>query len=456
MPTYVERYAIGVARPSANDLYNLKEDFDSVVGVATIDFTDQESGGSFRRVTGFVEIVDLDTFDAVDESIISGTGVIKFVALKAFEDLDTVLGVAEANSADSGFVDFDTVGEGMASVSSFLGIDGEESALVYGISFSEWKDDFISPANSTVLFGIGGVLYRDRYSAEDNSTSIGVASILTKREGGIHRLSGTILSSSTVSNVYAINADTPDNTIIIGVTVIEAIWDEFFVVAGSSYMFADVSEGVVESSVTEGSAISYGEDDFPVQYDFIANPPFGQSGDGFVVGHGVVLEESTPYVINAPDFSTVFSAFQYSISAIELYNYQPLLDGFSQGSSSVDLSGVAMGMGVQPISGESIVLTEGLFIGVTRYFTPVTDVSGDGTRITYTADNTFAAGQKVTVVNDVTPTTSLWWEIADAVIYSATSTQFVVTNSNTGAFSSSDAKALVGHPYYNDAQGEYT
>jgi hypothetical protein len=62
--------------------------------------------------------------------------------------------------------------------------------------------------------------------------------------------------------------------------------------------------------------------------------------------------------------------------------------------------------------------------------TDVTSVTSDGTTVTYTAANTFVAGQKVTITG-VNPTS---FNLSGVTIASRTSTQFTVTNSALGTY----------------------
>jgi hypothetical protein len=69
---------------------------------------------------------------------------------------------------------------------------------------------------------------------------------------------------------------------------------------------------------------------------------------------------------------------------------------------------------------------------------PVTTVSGDGTTITYTAANTFSAGDVI----DVTGSDISGYNVTDATVATASATQFTVTNSATGTNTSSSVVAF--------------
>lgn len=69
----------------------------------------------------------------------------------------------------------------------------------------------------------------------------------------------------------------------------------------------------------------------------------------------------------------------------------------------------------------------------------VTNVSGSGTTVTYTAANTLSVGSVVTITG-VTPAA---YNLTQATVASATATQFTVTNAATGAYSSGGSVAIV-------------
>ena len=67
-----------------------------------------------------------------------------------------------------------------------------------------------------------------------------------------------------------------------------------------------------------------------------------------------------------------------------------------------------------------------------RYSGPsnITNVSGNGTTITYTAANNFSTGDKVTIYG-VNPSA---YNLSNATLASASSSQFTITNTATGSF----------------------
>jgi hypothetical protein len=69
----------------------------------------------------------------------------------------------------------------------------------------------------------------------------------------------------------------------------------------------------------------------------------------------------------------------------------------------------------------------------------ITNVSGNGTTVTYTAANNLAVGSVVSITG-VTPS---GYNLTKATVASASSTQFTVTNAATGAYSSGGSVAIV-------------
>lgn len=69
----------------------------------------------------------------------------------------------------------------------------------------------------------------------------------------------------------------------------------------------------------------------------------------------------------------------------------------------------------------------------------VTAANGNGTTVTYTASNTFSAGQKVTITG-ITPSI---YNLKDVTIASATSTNFTVTNSASDGASTTAGVARI-------------
>lgn len=75
---------------------------------------------------------------------------------------------------------------------------------------------------------------------------------------------------------------------------------------------------------------------------------------------------------------------------------------------------------------------------VTTAFT-ITGVSGSGTTVTYTAANTLSVGSVVTITG-VTP---VGYNLTKATVATASSSQFTVTNTTTGAYTSGGSVAIV-------------
>lgn len=77
----------------------------------------------------------------------------------------------------------------------------------------------------------------------------------------------------------------------------------------------------------------------------------------------------------------------------------------------------------------------------------ITAVSGNGTTVTYTASNAFISGQRVTI----TGCTTTAYNLSNVLIATASSTQFTVTNSATGATSSGGVATMHGRRGTNAA-----
>jgi hypothetical protein len=70
----------------------------------------------------------------------------------------------------------------------------------------------------------------------------------------------------------------------------------------------------------------------------------------------------------------------------------------------------------------------------------ITNVSGNGTTVTYTAANTLSVGSVVSITG-VTPTAG--YNLTKATVASASATQFTVTNATTGGYTSGGSVAIV-------------
>ena len=79
----------------------------------------------------------------------------------------------------------------------------------------------------------------------------------------------------------------------------------------------------------------------------------------------------------------------------------------------------------------------------------ITNVSGNGTTVTYTAANTFTAGSLARITG-VSPSA---YNLTDVVIASASSTQFTVTNSATGTFVSGGTATSIAAPVVYGGSG---
>jgi len=89
-------------------------------------------------------------------------------------------------------------------------------------------------------------------------------------------------------------------------------------------------------------------------------------------------------------------------------------------------------------TGPTTVTSDVLPVSITRTvvwgktLAPITNAVGNGTTVTYTAVNSFTAGQVISTY-DITPRA---YNLINVTVASATATQFTITNSATGTYSS--------------------
>lgn len=374
-------YAVGSAVLSA--IVNLNEDEETVVGVGVLDWaTSSQTPVGLGRVVGFADLGYLDVADTLDDAEVSAISMVSAATIRSMSDSETVIGEggmsyiigyltpshADGRSSTSGSLTTYTMGEQYA----------EGHAVVSA------REDFISPANSYVVRGnaevidvfttrcIGGKTLRafgDLYDPKDSIATVGNAQALSTIEYSVmffsasirgHATSGSdgsgdfVLDETridddkfTLDSKFVFTTDTPDAGLVIGEAINKATWDESFEITGIADMSAQISETVTSEHTVRAITMLSAVDLYPTKYDTLADPPppFGLSGDGVVIGRGVIAEKTMPYLINAPSFSPVYSTFQYEITADERYNYSTSLIGAANGSSDVSLSGVKIVMG---------------------------------------------------------------------------------------------------------------
>lgn len=83
-----------------------------------------------------------------------------------------------------------------------------------------------------------------------------------------------------------------------------------------------------------------------------------------------------------------------------------------------------------PVTARSVYNPHGLTLRHTVLGSTLTNVSGNGTTVTYTCRNSFVVGDRVTIIN-VVPSS---YNLTNVAVASRSDTQFTVTNSATGTF----------------------
>jgi hypothetical protein len=153
------------------------------------------------------------------------------------------------------------------------------------------------------------------------------------------------------------------------------------------------------------------------------------SGTATVTGTEVTYTTSNSFTAGDTVTITGVTPSQYNLANATLKSAtstQFVITNSATGSFTTPATGTA--------SGWALVLSGKRVDAVSGNITNVTTSGGD---ITYTASNSFSVGDNVTI-SGVTPTA---FNLVNATIKSATSTQFVITNAATGTYSSSTGKA---------------
>jgi hypothetical protein len=101
-----------------------------------------------------------------------------------------------------------------------------------------------------------------------------------------------------------------------------------------------------------------------------------------------------------------------------------------RGQSGSEVSSQMQGADYTPWSNTHFVLPYGLRLRQIVGQSIITNVSGNGTTVTFTAANNYSAGNRVSIYN-VDPVA---YNLQNALIASATSTQFTITNAATGTY----------------------
>lgn len=501
----LQTYAIGFGVPSAQDIFGLNDDANVVIGEGVIEFNSSSDGDGpeKNRVTSYSEILTEDNQDSETEGIVTGMTRLSFIALKAFENAETVLGTAEINFIEIGkevLSDSILCGSEVSPTLSILYV--EESYNIAGVTIVSAKEDFISPSHSIVVQGETNILDRDLYSAVDGGLCYGQASlypfekdVATPAEYRVRTIDGLIANESEI--VGRIALDTADqyygltstenpfpppltahpeygqsgDGVAIGTGVIKYNRDNIAIAVGNGAVSSEESVGYLESQyaievdnvltgdfgatqVVGTSKIS-SEELFPTKYDFIASPVSPETGDTsyeFVIQYPTTTTATLPPV--AEDF-TVTGTAGWTVFSVSGSGYGPYLITVS---GAADSGTVGLYAFVEPFSNDGTGVVVGnadirdlsqvtiLNKPAQAYEVVITGAVGDGTQIVYEAINDLVAGEDVVISRNRPSDPADWWCLGASVINSSTGTTFTVLSASTGSYSSSpenDGYAIV-------------
>lgn len=381
MTRVLNAYVIGSA--VLNAIVNLNEDEETVIGVGVLDWaTSSQTPVALGQIVGFSDLEYADVADTLDEAEISSMSMVSAATIRAMSDADIVIGEG-GMSYIIGHLD-SSYAEGRSSVEVSLTAYTICDHTAEGEAILLAKEDFISPDNSYVVRGnaeiidvfttrrIGGKTlsaFGDLYDSKDSVTVVSNAEAVSTIEYSVMFFSASLRARAvagsdgsgdfsldearldddrlTLDSKFVFTTDTPDAGLVIGEAINKATWDESFEITGIAETSAQISETVTSEHTVRAITMLSAVDLYPTKYDMLADPPppLGLSGDGVVIGRGLVAEKTMPYLINAPSFSPVYSTFQYEITADERYNYSTNLIGTANGTSSVSLSGVTIAIG---------------------------------------------------------------------------------------------------------------
>jgi hypothetical protein len=102
----------------------------------------------------------------------------------------------------------------------------------------------------------------------------------------------------------------------------------------------------------------------------------------------------------------------------------------SRGQSGSEVSGQTKSSNQTPWANTHFILPYGLRFQQAVGQSTITNISGNGTTVTYTAANNYSAGHQVSIY-DVKPNA---YNLQNVTVASASSTQFTVTNAATGTY----------------------
>jgi hypothetical protein len=163
----------------------------------------------------------------------------------------------------------------------------------------------------------------------------------------------------------------------------------------------------------------------------VANPDYRAA----IIGNATTASNVITYTVNSYTPSQTFFATNQIVTLSNV-----AFTGTSTSTTSFNITG-----SLTSWSASTFTIISGSAAGAT-YAAPatatVTAATGDGTKITYTATNTFTAGQRVSITG-LTTTTGSSLNLSNVMIVSRTASQFVVYNSTIGT-SSGSGTATIG------------
>jgi hypothetical protein len=254
-------------------------------------------------------------------------------------------------------------------------------------------DDWISPSNSVTVAGSAEILDTNTLHAVDVAVASGSAEAIIEFEGGQFTLQADIFPESISSFQFSLDT-----------------MDQYY-------------------------GLTSTETPFPAPQ--IANPEYGQNGDGIAIGLGVIKYNIDNFVITVGEGVVSFTesvghSDDSTITGTADISAQDLFPTYGTviGNSDIrDLSQVTM-----------------LNKPAQSYQVVITGAVGNGTQIVYNAINNFVAGESIVIDRNRPSDPADWWCVGAEVIDSSTGTTFTVLNASTGTYSSSpenDGYALI-------------
>lgn len=391
MITTRQSYVIGQSVLDAEDLYNLSENEDTVIGIAELDSLHEKIIFDSRRVSSFVELLSVDDFDAVDQGDAVGEGRALFVSLRAFEDEATVIGEGSMSYIIGWLPDSTDISGSSTIGSANLAVENNLESLVVGQANIVSRDDWISPSNAYDVVGHAQIIDKDFYRAVDRRTVIGESAI-SAIEGARYDLrspgiSGESFSGSpttaeftldtspldeptiTLGKKYYLNTDTPDFGTVIGEAINKGTWDEEFTLEGLAFIDAVISKGHEDPGQVAGASLVSARFIRDTRFDFYVAPaPVDSTTQEFCLSFDSTTLVSLPPTTN--DFVLLGNAQSegWSISSITGSGLGPYIV-VVEGPSIDDVTlGISINTATIGLSGDGVAVGEAIVGDLTNPF----------------------------------------------------------------------------------------